>query len=37
MKEALNARRPAASAYKKEKNSFLVKVLGIFRNKKEKR
>lgn len=33
MKEALNARRPAAVVHKKEKESLLVKIFGIFRKK----
>ena len=33
MKEALNARRPAAVAHKKEKESLLGKIFGIFRRK----
>ena len=33
MKEALNARRPAAVVHKKEKESLLGKILGIFRKK----
>ena len=34
MKEALNARRPAAPSHKKEKGTVLDRVLGIFRKKK---
>lgn len=33
MKEALNARRPAAVVHKKEKESLLGKIFGIFRKK----
>ena len=33
MKEALNARRPAGPVHKKEKESLLGKILGIFRKK----
>lgn len=33
MKEALNARRPAAVVHKKEKESLLGKIFGIFRRK----
>ena len=33
MKEALNARRPAATVHKKEKESLLGKIFGIFRRK----
>ena len=33
MKEALNARRPAAVVHKKEKKSLLGKIFGIFRKK----
>lgn len=35
MKEALNARRPAAAVHKKEKESLLGKIFGIFRRKQK--
>ena len=34
MKEALNARRPAAPSHKSEKETFLTRVLGVFQKKK---